>query len=100
MLCEVIKVAKKNKGENCCESVETGISCCKVESVISVDDRGQMVLPKEIRDKANIRAGDKLAVISWEKDGEVCCISLIKAEGFTNMVKGVLGPMMKEIIAE
>ena len=31
-------------------------------SLISVDDRGQMVLPKEIRDKANILPGDKLAV--------------------------------------
>ena len=89
---------QKEKDE-CC-SMLTGETCCKVEALVSVDDRGQMVLPKEIRDKANIRAGDKLAVISWEKDGEVCCISLIKAEGFTNMVKGVLGPMMKEIIAE
>jgi len=76
------------------------MSCCKVEAVISVDDRGQMVLPKEIREKAKIRAGDKLAVISWEKDGEVCCISLVKAEDFTEMVKGLLGPMMKEIIAK
>ena len=76
------------------------MSCCKVEAVISVDDRGQMVLPKEIRERAKIRAGDKLAVISWEKDGEVCCISLIKVEGFTEMVKGLLAPMMNEIIAK
>ncbi len=85
---------KKDESEPCCAST----SCCKVESVISVDDRGQMVLPKEIRDRAKIRAGDKLAVISWEKDGEVCCISLIRVEDFTEMVKGMLGPMMKEII--
>ena len=76
-----------------------GSCCCKVESLISVDDRGQMVLPKEIRDKAGIRAGEKLAVVSWEKDGEVCCISLIKAENLTGMVKGLLGPMMEGIIA-
>lgn len=69
----------------------------KVESLISVDERGQMVLPKEIRDKANIRPGDKLAVISWEKDGKVCCISLIKADDFAGMVKEMLGPMMKEL---
>lgn len=66
---------------------------------LCVGDRGQMVLPKELREKANIGAGDKLAVISWEKDGKVCCISLVKAEDFTEMVKGLLGPMMKEIIA-
>ncbi len=76
------------------------MSCCKVEALVSVDERGQMVLPKEIRDKAKIRAGDKLAVISWEKDGEVCCISLVKAEDFTEMVKGLLSPMMKEIIVK
>ncbi len=58
------------------------------------------MLPKEIREKAKIRAGDKLAVISWEKDGEVCCISLVKAEDFTEMVKGLLGPMMNEIITK
>jgi bifunctional DNA-binding transcriptional regulator/antitoxin component of YhaV-PrlF toxin-antitoxin module len=59
-----------------------------------------MVLPKEIRDKAKIRAGDKLAVVSWERDGEVCCISLVKVEGITEMVKEMLGPMMKEIIKD
>ena len=57
-----------------------------------------MVLPKEMRDRADIRAGEKLAVISWEKDGKVCCISLIKAEDFAEMVKELLGPMMKDLI--
>jgi len=93
-----MKMVKKDENESCCPPMDRGTGCCKVESVISIDDRGQMVLPKEIRDKAKIRAGDKLAVISWEKDGEVCCISLIKAEDFTEMVKGLLGPMMKEVV--
>lgn len=70
---------------------------CNVEAIISVDDRGQMVLPKELRGKAGINAGDKLAVTSWEKNGEVCCITLIKVEGLVEMVKGQLGPVMKEI---
>lgn len=76
---------------------EVRTSCCKVESVVSVDERGQMVLPKEIRDKANIRAGDKLAVVSWEREGELCCICLIKAEDFAQMVRALLGPLMKEM---
>ena len=75
-------------------------SCCKVEALVSVDERGQMVLPKEARDKANIHAGDKLAVISWEKEGQVSCLSLIKAESLTDMVKGMLGPLMSEIFQE
>ncbi|MBI2848816.1 MAG: AbrB/MazE/SpoVT family DNA-binding domain-containing protein [Chloroflexi bacterium] len=81
-----------------CSGPANSLSCCKVESVISIDERGQMVLPKETRERANIRAGDKLALISWEKDGRVCCISLIKAEELTGMIKGILGPMMKEVI--
>ena len=92
-------MGKKNKDEPCCMPTDEGTGCCfKVESVVSVDDRGQMVLPKEIRDKAEIRAGDKLAVISWEKDGEVCCISLMKVESLSKMVKGILEPVMKEMI--
>jgi len=75
------------------------MSCCKVEALISVDERGQMVLPKEIRDKADIHAGDKLALVSWEKEGKVCCFTLIKAGDFGDMVKGLLGPMMKEVMA-
>jgi len=92
-------VVKKDENGSCCLPKDRGISCCKVESVISVDERGQMVLPKEIRDKTKIRAGDKLAVISWEKDGKVCCISLIKAEDLAEMIKDLLGPMMEEIMA-
>ncbi len=70
-------------------------SCCKVESLISVDDRGQMILPKELREKANIRAGDKLAIISWEKEGAVCCFTLIKADALADRVKDFLGPVMQ-----
>ncbi len=90
-------MAKKDKNKSHPAPADRRMGCCKVESVISVDDRGQTVLPKEIREKANIRAGDKLAVMSWEKDGKICCISLIKVEEFTEMVKDLLGPMMKEM---
>ena len=72
--------------------------CCQVEAVVSVDERGQMVLPKEIRDKAGIGAGDKLAVLSWKAGDKVCCISLMKTDSFAGMVREVLGPIMKEII--
>jgi antitoxin PrlF len=86
----------KEKGK-CCGPAAMPGGCCKVEALVSVDERGQMVLPKEARDKANIHAGDKLAVISWEKGGQVCCLSLIKAESLTGMVKDMLGPLMSEI---
>ncbi len=83
--------------DDCC-STAAEMTCCKVEAVVSVDDRGQMVLPKELREKANIRAGDKLAVTTWEKGGRVCCISLIKVEELADMVRAMLGPVMKETL--
>ncbi len=72
-----------------------GEGACRVESLIGVDERGQMVLPKELRDRANIRAGDKLAVITWEKDGEICCFTLMKADHLADRVKDFLGPVMR-----
>ncbi|MFQ5863874.1 MAG: HgcAB-associated protein HgcC [bacterium] len=91
-------MSKNDKNNYSCGPTAKGIGCCKVESLTTVDERGQMVLPKELRARANIRAGDKLAVMSWEKDGEVCCISLIKVNDLTEMVKGMLGPLMKDIL--
>jgi AbrB family looped-hinge helix DNA binding protein len=84
---------KKKKGATSCSSG----GCCSVEAIVSIDERGQMVLPKELRAKAGLKAGDKLAVTTWEKDGEVCCFVLIKAEELVEMVKDKLGPLMKEI---
>ena len=88
----------KTKGGSCCAPAAANLGGCKVESLITVDERGQMVLPKEVRDKAGIRAGDKLALVTWEKEEKVCCISLIKVEELTGMVKGVLGPLMGEML--
>ena len=93
-------MARKTKDIGFSGRTDKVCSCCKVESVITVDERGQMVLPKEIRERAGIRAGDKLAVLSWEKEGKVCCISLIRAEDLSEMTKNLLGPMMKEIATE
>jgi len=92
-----MKMTKKIIPTVCC--AETGTAgYCSVHSIVSIDERGQMVLPKDIREKAGIHAGDKLAVISWERRGRSCCISLIKADEMTSIVKDMLGPMLKDII--
>lgn len=67
---------------------------CRIESLITVDERGQMVLPKDLRDRAGIRAGDKLALISWEQEGRPCCFTLIKAEDLAVGIKDFLGPIL------
>ena len=77
---------KKNGG--------SGGGCCQVTSLVSVDERGQMILPKDIRERAGIKAGDKLALVAWEKDGAVCCLTLIKADELGGMVKDKLGPVL------
>ncbi len=90
-------MAKKNKKGAFCSPMSKEIGCCKVESIIGIDERGQMVLPKDLRDKANIKAGDKLAIVSWDKGGEICCFYLIKVESLAERVKDFLGPMIKDM---
>lgn len=91
---------RKSTDSTCCDPEVDSFAGCKVESLITVDERGQMVLPKELRDRAGIKGGDKLAVIGWEKEGRVCCLSLIKADELNGMVKSVLGPLMGNLLAK
>jgi AbrB family looped-hinge helix DNA binding protein len=96
-----IQMANKKTIDECCNSSGSSCGCdqgsgCKVEAVLSVDERGQMVLPKDVREKAGINTGNKLALISWEKDGSICCLALMKVEALSGMVKEVLDPLMKE----
>jgi len=79
-------------------SAAKSMECCRVDAIITIDGRGQIVLPKEVREKAGVRAGDRFAVISCESEGKICCISLVKADDFAETIKGMLGPMMKGII--
>lgn len=72
-------------------------NCCRVESLVSVDERGQMVLPKDIRERAGIRPGDKLALMTWQGEGGVCCLFLMKTEMLSGMLRSVLGPAMKAL---
>jgi AbrB family looped-hinge helix DNA binding protein len=62
-----------------------------------VDERGQMVLPKDLREKANIKAGDKLAVVTWGQNDGVMCLALIKVDDLSSLVKQMLGPVFKEM---
>ena len=89
-------MVKKGKKE-CFMPGKKSANCCRVESLISVDERGQMVLPKELREKAGIQPGDKLALISWEKEGAVCCFTLIKADSLAGGIRDFLSPMMQDL---
>jgi AbrB family looped-hinge helix DNA binding protein len=80
------------------QTKKEGNECCRVEALIAVDERGQMVLPKDVREAAGIRPGDKLVLILWKKNHAVCCMTLIKADELTGIVRSRLGPLMKDIV--
>ena len=84
-----------DKTENCGADSSEKSCCCHIEAVVSVDERGQLVLPKDVREKANIKAGDKFAVLNVLREGEVCCIMLIKADNLSGLAMGYLGPIIK-----
>jgi AbrB family looped-hinge helix DNA binding protein len=79
-------------GKECCNK-----ECCKIDAVVSVDAKGQIVLPKDLREKAKIKPSDKLALIGFERDGEVCCIVMMKADALESTVKNMLGPVFKSV---
>ncbi len=74
-----------------------GSECCRINAVVTMDAKGQIVLPKDLREKANFKPNDKIAVVACEKDNEVCCIMMIKAEKLVDAVTKTLGPLLKGI---
>lgn len=71
--------------------------CCKIDAIVTLDSKGQLVLPKDIREKASLKPGDKLAIIQCESEGETCCMILMKADALGDSVKTMLGPMLKDV---
>ena len=78
----------------------TAGSCCGVEAIVTVDARGQLVLPKDVRESASIGAGDKLAVVAMRSEGRVCCLSLMKVDSLSGMVRDVLVSVIEELSVE
>ncbi|MFA4876743.1 MAG: HgcAB-associated protein [Methanoregula sp.] len=68
-----------------------------IEALLSVDERGQMVLPKDLREKIGIRPGDKLALFTLKKEGTMCCMALMKVDNINMMVKNILGPLGEDL---
>ena len=84
---------EKTMADSCCD---TG-NCCRVEAVVSVDARGQVVLPKEVRDSMGIAAGEKLALVTLNRGGKPCCLVMMKAEKLARGASEFLGPILNEI---
>lgn len=70
-----------------------------VEAILSCDDRGSLVLPKDIRKKLKIESGEKLALLKIAADDEdQFFLTLIKANALESLIRKFLSPVMKEVI--
>jgi len=76
----------------------TNKECCKIDAVVTMDNKGQIVLPKDLRERAKLKPNDKLAVIAFEHGEEVCCIVMMKADALGGPLKKMLGPVLKEAL--
>lgn len=91
----------------CCDSSCCNGSCncrgrnsldgCRVEAVVSIDARGQMVLPKELRERAGFRAGQRLALLSWSKEDRLCCVTIQDADAIAEVLRRAYGPLLVTI---
>ena len=93
------KVKIEQKGD-CCPSSEEGLSCCHVEGVVTIDSKGQIVLPKSLREDMGLKEKDKLIIVSMKDKGKIASISLFKSKAMDNMVKIMLKPVMETILEE
>jgi antitoxin PrlF len=85
--------------QNCaCDPSSIDSQCCKVEALVTVDKKGQILLPKDLREKENINEGDKFAIVNVAPGGKPCCLILMKADILEPMVQNVLGPVLKIVV--
>ncbi|MDZ4166565.1 MAG: HgcAB-associated protein [Coriobacteriia bacterium] len=79
--------------DDCATCVPGG--CCALEAVVSIDERGQLVVPKDVRIRTGIEPGDRLALVSYRgEDGGICCLTLVKADAIAGAVRSVIGPAL------
>ncbi len=74
-----------------------GNACCRIDAVVTIDAKGQIVLPKDLRERAHLKPNDKIALVASEKDNEVCCIMMLKADRLAGAVTEALGPLLKGV---
>jgi len=84
-----LKQSKTNKSSSS--------QCCEVEAIVSFDDRGQLVIPKELRKKFNLKAGEKFAMVSCTNENGLCCFTLVKTAQINDIVGQALSPMLSNI---
>lgn len=60
--------------------------------------RGQVLFPKELREKFELEGGDKLVVASCSRDKRTLCLTLVKAEDLAKSVRNFLGSFLRKLV--
>jgi AbrB family looped-hinge helix DNA binding protein len=68
-------------------------AACRLVSVATVDEHGQMRLPKKVRDSAGILPGERLALVLLKSDADTNRLALVKVEDLTGGIRGILNPL-------
>lgn len=74
------------------------VGCCRVEGTATIDERGQIVLPKDVRTRAGLKAGDRLAVATLNCGDAACCVCLLKTDALSGMLEEFLRPVAKAVL--
>jgi len=80
-----------DEGKTCCSSSTVSEPCCHIEGVVQVDAKGQIYLPKSLRELMDIKENDKLTVVVMRAGGKASSISLFKADKLDNTVRQIIG---------
>ncbi len=69
-----------------------------IEAIVSCDERGQLVLPKDIRKTLDILPGDKLAILKCSTKDNRVCLTIIKSSSLEELILSYLGPMLNNVV--
>ncbi len=58
-------------------------------AVTKIDERGQIVVPKDIRESMGWGKGEKIAMITRSNtEGKPCCVMLVHVDSLSDYIKG------------
>ncbi|MDH5449657.1 MAG: AbrB family transcriptional regulator [Candidatus Bathyarchaeota archaeon] len=55
-------------------------------------------MPKDLREKAGIKTGDKLAIVASTRGEKVCCIMLMRTEELTESIRETFRPLLEDLV--
>ncbi len=84
-------MSKQDAGCGC--SDKNAGAACRIDSITTMDARGQIVIPKDMREALDWKAGDKIALITRKSDNKPCCLMLVNVNSLSGHVKGFINTL-------